>query len=376
MKRLTLNYFVFLLISLTTMGQKYSEAEAILDKLIEKGKTPGLQYVAIKNNEIIYEYYGGIGNYKNNEKVDKNTVFKIFSTTKTFTALAIMQLAEQKKLNIKDPVSKYVDYYPYKEEITIKQVLSHTAGIPNPPVFWVHYKDDHSTYNYKKFRKEIFTKFPELKRKPGKRRSYDNIGFLYLAEIIESLSGLSYIEYINTNIIEKLDIPEQYLSYDIPENNYAYGHIAKKSLMSWFLFKYLEKSKIIDSTYGKWHEFTKHYYLNGAAYGGLHANARSLAWYGNKILNYNPELLNKDSYNLMFAPVKLSNDKEIPQYLAWMKKYLKNETVILHPGGGGGYSCLFRIYPNQKMVTVLLINRTQTFKDLKLLDKIDYYFFK
>ncbi len=359
-----------------TMGQNYPKVEAILKKQIEKNKTPGLQYVVIKNNKVVYEYYGGTASFKENSKVNENSIFKIFSATKTFTALAVMQLAEQGKLQIDDSVSQYVDFYPFKEEITIKQLLSHTSGISNPLPVWIHFKDDHENFNYKNFRKEIFEKYPSLKRKPGKKRAYSNVGYLYLAEIIETVSGMSFNEYINANIIDKLNIPEKFISFEIPDNNFAYGHHKAKGLLSNFVLKFFQKNKLVESTYGKWYELTKHFYLNGPAYGGLHANALSLAKYGNEILNKNTNLININSFNLMLTPVNLNNGQEISQCLSWMKRKLKNEDIFWHAGGGGGYSCDFRIYPDQNMVSVVMMNRTQKIKDLKFLDKIDYIFFE
>ncbi|KAB3532374.1 beta-lactamase family protein [Alkaliphilus pronyensis] len=110
-----------------------------LDSLIKKGTTPGLQYAAVNGNQVLFTYQRGYSDISKNTKVTEKTTFNGFSITKTFTALAILQLAEQNKLSIDDSITKYIIKNPYGEDVTIRQLLTHTAGLPNPiPLKWIH----------------------------------------------------------------------------------------------------------------------------------------------------------------------------------------------------------------------------------------------
>src|SRR5947207_4807479 len=113
--------------------------EQILNNLVSSGKTPGVHYIHFNEEKIIYEFLEGSANIRERVKVSHRTVFHACSVTKTFTALAIMQLQQRNELNIENPIKYYWPEFPYPGNITIQHLLSHTAGIPNPiPLNWIH----------------------------------------------------------------------------------------------------------------------------------------------------------------------------------------------------------------------------------------------
>src|SRR3972149_6315254 len=128
----------FVFINFTLIGQNYNQVREKLDNYIEDNKTPGIQYIVIKNNKIIFEYNGGWADLDKKIPVNNQTLFRAYSITKTFTSLAIMQLVEQGKIHLDDPASNYLPQYPFKYQVTIRQLLSHTAGMPNPFPKWIH----------------------------------------------------------------------------------------------------------------------------------------------------------------------------------------------------------------------------------------------
>jgi len=194
--------------------------ENILLKQVETNKTPSVQYILCDKERIIEKYCIGFADIKEKKGVDNNTTYNVLSVTKTFTALAILQLAEQNKLDINHPVIKYLTDFQYSQEITIRQLLTHSAGIPNPvPLSWVHLATENKSFNRNKFFKSIFNKNFRLKSQPDEKFAYSNLGYILLGELIEKVSGVSYEAYIKENIIENLGIKPDHLGFEIGKTN-------------------------------------------------------------------------------------------------------------------------------------------------------------
>ncbi len=127
-----------------TMEKDLKQIDQILLKEIEKGNTPSVVYYLFNKDSILKKVELGYSDLSKNIKANENTFYKAFSATKTFTAIAILQLAEQRKLNLDDPIIRHLPNFMYGDQITIRQVLSHSAGIPNPiPLNWIHTKEEH-----------------------------------------------------------------------------------------------------------------------------------------------------------------------------------------------------------------------------------------
>ena len=107
---------------------------AILDRYVQayvdQGLFSGTVLVAKEGNILLCKAYG-MANYELDVPNTVDTKFKLASITKQFTAMAIMQLQEMGKLDVQDPLSKYIPDYPNGDKITIHHLLTHTSGIPN-----------------------------------------------------------------------------------------------------------------------------------------------------------------------------------------------------------------------------------------------------
>ncbi|MCC7378818.1 MAG: beta-lactamase family protein, partial [Chitinophagaceae bacterium] len=97
---------------------------SFLKDQVENHQTPSVNYAFFDTNSIIYEMKYGLKNIKYNEPVNETTMYHLFSVTKTFTALAVLQLAQLGKIELSKPVSLYLPEFPYSREITVKQLLS------------------------------------------------------------------------------------------------------------------------------------------------------------------------------------------------------------------------------------------------------------
>jgi CubicO group peptidase (beta-lactamase class C family) len=190
----------------------YANASAhFFDSLLAKGFNGSI--LVAKNNEIVYEHYNGFKNFqRRKDSVDAHTPFHLASVSKTFTAMAILKLWEQGKLDIHDEVSKYLVGFPFPGT-TIKLLLSHRSGLLN----YVHFMD-RSHWNKRLFLTNsdvlqyIINHPDEVHRAlPGAHFEYSNTNYALLALIIEKVSGESYADFITNAFFKPLQMQDSYV---------------------------------------------------------------------------------------------------------------------------------------------------------------------
>lgn len=183
-----------------SFGQKNADksTEQKIDHYIKEviaiNEIPGVALAVIKDGKIVYEKYFGKASIEDDKAVDKNTAFKIFSTTKLITNVGIFRLIEQGKLSLEDPISKYLENTPKEwQDIKIKNLLSHSSGLPDV----VRFQEIPITA-------PLDEKIALLSQKPmdfktGNQYRYNQTNYLFLAKIIERITGLTFEEYILQN---------------------------------------------------------------------------------------------------------------------------------------------------------------------------------
>ncbi|NUM71650.1 MAG: beta-lactamase family protein [Ignavibacteriaceae bacterium] len=352
------------------------ETERFLRHIIEKEETPGVQYIFFSSDSILYEFSGGIADMETGDTVTPRHTFNGFSVTKTFTSLAVMQLHETGKLDINRKVSDYTGDFLQGKEITIKQLINHTAGLSNPlPLNWAHLAEEDPQFNETEFISRIMKENSEPDNEPGRKFSYSNPGYLVLGEIISKVSGLSYRDYIKYNIIQRLDHADgEYLGFTISDGlPHSTGYIRKWSFLNLALNFMFDKDKFMGESAGGWSKF-RNFYVDGSAYGGLIGNARGFATFLQTVLRQDT-LLRKETFGLIFEDQMLSNGKKSEMTLGWFRGELAGNVFYTHAGGGGGYYCEIRIYPGLNKGSVIMFNRTGVSKE-DYLDKVDRFFFE
>lgn len=136
-----------------------SGIRSILQETVRSKKAPSVQYALFDKERILEKYSCGYRDIAGKKNAGDSSTYNAFSVTKTFTALAVLQLAEQQKINIDQPVKNYLPEFPYPAEITPRQLLTHTAGIPNPiPLNWIHPVNQHPSFNRNQFFDTVFAK--------------------------------------------------------------------------------------------------------------------------------------------------------------------------------------------------------------------------
>lgn len=363
-----------MLTPMAAMSDADALARRFLDREIAADNMPGMQYLFLSTDAVLFSHHGGMENLPRRAPVTDRTTFNAYSVTKTFTAAAILQLAEQGKLDLDQPVAQYLDRFPYSSGPTVRETLSHTAGFPNPiPISWVHLADEHPAFDNRRFVNEILDKHASLKSGPGESFAYSNIGYLLLGELIEKVTGQRYPDYVEQQLLRPLSLSNgETLEFTIQQPaQHASGYLERWSLLNAVLGFFIDRDRYIDARSGRWVQL-RHHYVNGAAYGGLIGNARGFTRYLQALLAGN-HYLSPQNRALLFAPAHTRNGDQLPSSLGWFIGKLNGETYYTHAGGGAGYYCELRLYPRIGRASVVMMNRTSV-RDERYLDRIDRFF--
>ena len=167
------------------------------------------------------ERFFGEARRETHQRADAETAYNWASITKTFTAIAILQLRDRGRLSLDDPAVRYVpelaevhDAYGSIEAITIRQLLTHSAGFRNPT--WPWDCDDSTNCDWQPFEPTHWNQvaamlpYTHIAFAPGSRWSYSNLGYVFLGQIIERLTGDDFEVYIDKNILKPLEMHSSY----------------------------------------------------------------------------------------------------------------------------------------------------------------------
>ena len=206
----------------------YSQSlENKIDSILQgkyKSDAPGAVFLVAKDGVPVYRKAFGKANIELNVNMKPENVFQIGSMTKQFTAVAIMMLIEEGKLNVNDEITKYIPDYPMRgKKITIHHLLSHTSGIKD----FTRMKSIMSIAKKDLTPKELvdFFKNEPMDFEPGEKFQYNNSGYVLLGYIIERISGITYEDFIEKNIFQKIGMKDsRYASDGEVIKNRAYGY--------------------------------------------------------------------------------------------------------------------------------------------------------
>jgi CubicO group peptidase (beta-lactamase class C family) len=233
------------------------------------------------NGQIDYLAGVGIANRQSGTTINSKTKFKIASITKTFTAVLILQLYEQGKLDLNATIGRYFPNYKgeAKDKVTIKNLLTYSSGIPNCEgnTGILVYQSPISTDDF-------IIKYcsGKLEFEPGKQFSYNNGDYIILGKIIEQLTGKSFVQNLQENILLPLSMDNTNM-------------LATKDIVSRLALTY----NIDDSTkvfYNDDPMYIENYFSAGAMY----STAEDLLKFDNALFNF--KLLNKKTVELMLTP--------------------------------------------------------------------------
>lgn len=197
--------------------EAYKGFKAFYEEDLRKHGIVGSSFFLLHDNQIVAREFVGTANLEKKQPVDEDTIYHWASITKTFTGVAIMQLRDCGKLSLDDPIVKYLpelravhNRFGDIEDITIRQLMSHSAGFREGTWPWGGDKDWHPHEPQHWSQLVAMLPYTEILFKPGSRHSYSNPGIIFLGRVIEILTKDDYEVYIDKNIFKPLAMHSSY----------------------------------------------------------------------------------------------------------------------------------------------------------------------
>jgi CubicO group peptidase (beta-lactamase class C family) len=204
-----------------TAGAQLNAFHAKFDSVLTRHGVVGGGFAFLHHTKPQTLHFFGEARNDNHQRVDADTAYNWASITKTMTAIAILQLRDCGKLSLDDPAVRYVpelsevhDEYGPIDAITVRHLLTHSAGFRNPT--WPWDCDDAKNCDWQPFEPTRWAQvaamlpYTHIAFKPGSRWSYSNLGYVFLGQIIERLSGDDFEVYIDKNILKPLGMTASY----------------------------------------------------------------------------------------------------------------------------------------------------------------------
>jgi CubicO group peptidase (beta-lactamase class C family) len=201
--------------------------DSVMRAFQQRARVPGIAYGLVVDGRLFHVAAHGIRDTRGDAPVDTSSVFRIASMTKSFTALAILQLRDAGRLSLDDPAERYVPElaqlrYPSSDSprITVRHLLTHSAGFPedNP---WGDQQLDASEEDLSRM---IRAGIP-FSTAPGTAYEYSNFGFAILGRIVVNVGGMPYARYIRERVLLPLGMTSTTMeAKDVPANRLAHGY--------------------------------------------------------------------------------------------------------------------------------------------------------
>lgn len=332
---------ISLLITLNAIGQqKNSSIQDQLNKIVADKMVMGVAAAYSIDGKVIEQAAAGHADKEAGKQFKSDTKLRMGSIAKTMTALAVMQLVEQEKLDLDAPIQTYITDYPKQEktQITARHLLSHTSGISG-------YKDGRESntttqYNTLYDALSLF-KDRDLLFMPGTKYSYTTYGYTVLGAILEHISGQTFEAYMQENIFEKARMT----------------HTGVKKFG-----KELEnESKLYHSknSKGKAKPAKENNLSNRLPAGGFYTTLNDMLKFGDAVINNT--LVKEETLAIMRKHHSLEKENNAYGFGWFLYSPKPNEGEIIgHTGAQIGCTSFLFIVPEKKAVSIILANTSLT----------------
>lgn len=302
---------------------------------MQRQHIPGLSLLVARDSKIVLAHGYGLANVELQVPVKPETVFQSGSLGKQFTATAVMMLVEEGKVALDDPITKYFKDAPATwQQVTIRELLSHTAGCTDYPEKF-DFRRDYTETQLLKIVEGIPLAFP-----PGSKWSYSNLGYLTLGILIHQVTGKFYGDFLQERIFRPLGMSTTRIisEADIVPNRAAGYRLVKGELKN-----------------QEWVSPT----LNTTADGSLYFSILDLAKWDATL--YTDKLLKRSSLDQMWTVAKLKNGRpNSGDYgFGWSILNKNGYKVLDHGGAWQGFKTHISRYVDNKLTIVVLTNLEQ-----------------
>lgn len=323
------------------------------DELVRTDSVVGASLAYLKDGRIVLRHDVGFADRANRIPVGSRSIFHYGSITKTLTAVAILQLRDRGLLSLDDPITRWVPelrqvHNPYgsMDAITLRMLLSHSSGFQNPT--WP-YRKYVSWEPFEPTRWEqlvAMMPYQEIRFTPGSRYSYSNPGYIYLARVIESITGDPWQSYIYKNIWGPLGLRESYFN-----------------LTPWHLTPYRSNNyTLVQDSAGP-----EHVVDNGREFnpgitipnGGWNAPLGDVAEWVRFLAGVNGEtVLSRTTLEEMWRPVVPTSQPGESIGLGFFIVTLDGTRLIGHTGEQAGFRSFFYLNPVTRAAVLGVVNTT------------------
>lgn len=303
----------------------------VIDREMPASGAPGLAYAVTDDGRITTSGARGVAKMGKDTPVTPDTPFTIGSISKSFTALAIMQLVESGNIDLDTELAHYLDDFSGRPSgsITIRQLLSHTSGFSTLQGNASHTDSTGGSEELAHAVKQLATVTPA--HAPNERWEYSNANYQILGRLIEVVSGSDYQTYVATHILEPLRMNHSFVADGDIHDSMATAHVP------WFGAKLPLPTTRTDRL--------------TAPQGGVIASADDLAVYLRMMMNGEDDVLSAEGKALMMSPASETS----PYYgLGW--KLDPGTGAVWHDGASPGVETLATMIPSDKKAVVVLVN--------------------
>lgn len=317
--------------------------DAYIENHMAENQIPGLALAIVHNDEIVYTQGYGVSDLAGTS-VTPQTPFIIGSTSKSFTALAIMQLVEAGEIELDAPVQTYLPWFTMAGAedvalITVRHLLAQTSGLSGPV-------SDKDLVNPDVSEDALETHIRELAdynlaRPAGESHEYNNINYDILGLIVQTVSGVSFEEYVEEHIYAPLEMTNSYTSKsEAQPNGLAVGHTyffgnPRVSDDAPYPRRKLPSGGLISSAEDLGH------YLIAQLNGGRYAKA---------------QVLSPENIALMHQPAAETLNKGVSYAFGWRTNLVEGEPVVRHGGDNPSYHSNISFSPTRGWGVVILMN--------------------
>lgn len=296
------------------------------------GTQPGVAVMVIQDGEIVHKAGYGYANIEKKTLIDSNTAFRLGSVSKQFTAMVIMQLAEQGKLDYDDPVGQYVPELAVYEGVTIRHLLTHTGGLPD-------YYDEIDTSQGMPTNADAATFLGQMASPvfpPGERYEYSNPGYDMLPNIVEGASGIGFVEHSQQHIFDRLGMSSSLIhDHNLPTiRNRALGYDPD----------------------GDGYKLNDEDLLNGiVGSGGVYSTLEDMYRWDQAL--YGDILVSKPTLDEAYTAATNNAGESVHYGFGWRIDEYKGKRRVWHSGSWVGFIARFVRYPDIGLSIVMLSNR-------------------
>jgi CubicO group peptidase (beta-lactamase class C family) len=307
-------------------GADAAQVDALVAKAMARPEAAALSVAVARGDTLVYSQAHGLAEREFGAVADEQTLFRIGSITKQFTAAAIVKLAEAGALGLDDPLVEHLGDYPATAELTLRHLLTHTGGVPS-------YTGLGAPWELGKAREladeELVALWKDLPLEfaPGERWNYSNSGYYLLGMVVAEVSGKAYAQYLQETFFTPLGLERtRYDSNAEVIPNRAQGYAFEGG-------RHLNDGLLAMSQPG--------------AAGALLSTASDLVRWQQALVS--GRLVSAESYAEMTLPYMLADGREADYGMGLQLQILAGQRCVWHGGGIDGFNSVLLYWPDAEL---------------------------